>query len=241
MCASKMHNLFYVSPKKISGKEIVVDGEEFHHIKHVLRRKIDTTVFFTDGEGNKYTTRITSLTKSQIIAYITDKAFIERVQNVRSALAFVPVKGTRNDFVLEKGTELGIVSFFPFISHYSVISELSHSRIQRFGKITASAMLQSKQYHLPEIRVLENVDALTELFTQFDRIFVADERGEKQVGKRVDTVLFIVGPEGGFDEAEVALFKEKGAHLLSLGSQRLRSETAAITGVVKILSAYKQI
>lgn len=238
MQESSVHNLFYIPPEKISGKEIVIDGEEFHHIKHVLRKKIDTTVFFTDGEGNKYTTRITNLTKSRIVAHITNRTFVERAQNVRYALAFVPVKGTRNDFILEKGTELGIASFLPFVSHYSVIPKLSRSRMQRFGKITASAMLQSKQYYLPEIHTLESVDALTELFTQFDRIFVADERGEERVEKRGDSVLFIVGPEGGFDEREVALFRKKGARLLSLSTHRLRSDTAAIVGMTKIMTAF---
>jgi 16S rRNA (uracil1498-N3)-methyltransferase len=176
-----------------------------------------------------------------MVAHITARIFEEYVRRVRYALAFVPVKGTRNDYVLEKGTELGIAQFFPFVSRYSVIPRLCSSRTKRFRKIAVSAMLQSQQYYLPKIDVFGNVEALTEVFTQFDRVFVAEQKGDKNINEHGSSVLLVVGPEGGFDKEEIGLFERGGVRLLSLGQQRLRSETAAIVGVTKIMSAYGEL
>lgn len=236
-----MHNLFYIPPEKISGKEIIIDGETFHHLKNVLRKKTGSTVFITDGAGNRYTTEIISTARLRMTAQIVDKSVTPRRHSLRCALAFVPIKGTRNDYVLEKGTELGIDCFFPFFSEHSVVQTLSSSRMQRFQRVVISAMLQSQQYYIPTIQLLRDINALTDMFTQYDHIFVAHPNGEKTIDRRAGSVLLIVGPEGGFDAHEVSLLLNKGAQLLSLGANRLRSETAAIVGVTKILTAYNEV
>ena len=233
----QIHNLFYVRPEKISDKEIIIDGETFHHLKNVLRKKTGTTVFIADGSGNRYTTEIMNIGKSRMTVRIVDKSSVERRRSLCCGLAFVPVKGARNDYILEKGTELGVNCFLPFVSEHSVVQTVSNSRLQRFERVAISAMLQSKQYYIPTIQPLKDINALAHVFTQYDRIFVAHEDGQKVVDDSVSSVLLIIGPEGGFDAHEVAFLTNKGARLLSLGTHRLRSETAAVAGMVKIMTA----
>ena len=231
------HNLFYVPPEKISGTEIIIDGETFHHLKNVLRKKTGTTVFVADGSGNRYTTEIVNVAKSRMTVQIVDKICVERRHSLCCALAFVPIKGARNDYILEKGTELGINWFFPFVSEHSVVQTISRSRLQRFERVAISAMLQSKQYYIPAIQPLKDINALADVFTQYDCVFVAHEDGQKAVDNSVSSVLLIIGPEGGFDAHELSILSNKGARLLSLGTHRLRSETAAVVGMVKIMTA----
>ncbi len=102
-------------------------------------------------------------------------------------------------------------------------------------------MLQSQQYYLPDMIINENVDVLLGSFPEFDLVLVADRQGSLEVPRGAGSVLYIVGPEGGFDDAELEGFQGNGAHLLSLGQNRLRSETAAIVGISKILATYGAI
>jgi 16S rRNA (uracil1498-N3)-methyltransferase len=236
MCALKMHNLFYIPPEKISGTSIIIDGDMFHHLKNVLRKKAGSTVFITDGSGNRYTVEIINIAKSRMTVQIVDTTRMERQSNLRCALAFVPLKGARNDYILEKGTELGIDCFYPFISEHAVVQKISYSRAQRFRRVTISAMLQSQQYYTPTIQPLKSIDALANVFPQYDCVFVAHARGHGTIRMNCGSVLLVVGPEGGFDMREISFLEDNGACLLSLGAHRLRSETAAVAGVVKIMT-----
>ena len=235
---NKVHNLFYIPPENISHNKIIISGEEFHHLKNVLRKKIGDTISVTDGEGHRYKIRITNITRSQIDAEIIDKIPVKRGRGINLTLAFVPLKGLRNDIILEKGTELGVRRFFPFISHYSIIPTVTQSKLKRFKKIALSAMLQSQQYYTPEIIFHKDLNNLLNNFRNFDLVFVADKNGKSVILHGAESILYIVGPEGGFADSEIEMFKNNDVRLLSLGPNRLRSETAAVTGVVKILSVY---
>ncbi len=238
---SHIHNLFYIAPENISHNKIVISGEELHRLKNVMRRKIGDTIFATDGAGFRYNMKITEITKAQINAEILDKVYIQRTDVVNLELAFVLLKGLRNDFILEKGTELGVRRFLVFKSMFSVIPTLNRSKLNRFRNITISAMLQSKQYHMPAIIYRNDLNELLKYSNDFDCVLLADKNGKSSIQSGARSILYIVGPEGGFDDSEIEVFKNNGAQLLSLGQNRLRSETAAVAGIVKILTAYGEI
>jgi 16S rRNA (uracil1498-N3)-methyltransferase len=152
-------------------------------------------------------------------------------------LAFVPVKGLRNEIIIEKGTELGVTKFLPFKSEFSEIPALSSTKLRRFRNIAISAMLQSQRYNTPEITYQDDINTFVASFGKFDCVLLADKNGKPNIPSKAGSILYIVGPEGGFADSEIEQFKKNGAQLLSLGPTRLRSETAAIAGVVKILAA----
>jgi len=237
----KIHNLFYTPPEKITNREIIIEGEDTHHLKDVLRKGSKNVIYIVDGCGNCYKVRISKIISSIIRADILEKEYIKKKNIVDIELAFVPLKGLKNDFIIEKGTELGLRRFFPFISKYSVLPDLSQNKIERFKRIAISAMLQSQQYYCPEIIFQNDLDKFLEKFKEFDVVLLSDRNGSLEIPVGAKSILYIVGPEGGFDESEIELLKEKGARLISLGPNRLRSETAAITGLIKILTVYKAI
>lgn len=236
-----IHNLFYVTPRKIHADEVIIDGATLHHVQHVLRKKADDIIFITDGKGYRYTVKITQATRTRAQAQIVERNYIQRETTLNTALAFVPLKGLRNDFIIEKATELGVQHFLPFISQNSVVRTLTQSKLNRFRKICRSAMLQSQQYYTPEINFQRDVATLVSIFRHFDLILLADKKGEYDIPQGAHSILYIVGPEGGFDKTEIELLTHHGARLLSLGIHRLRSETAAVCGITKILIAYKNM
>jgi 16S rRNA (uracil1498-N3)-methyltransferase len=235
------HNLFYIKPENVLTHEIIVTGAEVQHLTRVLRKQVDDIIVATDGKGNRYTAQIYKVTHRLVKAIIVKKDSINVENTFNATLAFVPLKGTRNEFVIEKGTELGVKTFLLFLSRFSVLSTVSHAKLERYKNVAVSATLQSQQYYIPDIMFLNDMSRLTKTFADYDLVLLADRRGEPDLSSPAEKILFIVGPEGGFDTAEIELCTQHGAHLLSLGTHRLRSETAAVCGIAKILTAYKKL
>jgi 16S rRNA (uracil1498-N3)-methyltransferase len=237
----KVHNLFYIPPEKVTGDTLILDGWEFHHLKNVLRKKSGDVLILTDGLGHRIEARILNSIRGEISAEIVKKEKIDTDPKVIVDLAIAPLKGTRTDLVIEKGGELGIRRFIFYISLNSVVKDISKTKIERYQKIGRSAMLQSQQYFLPKFDVRATITDLINTFTLYDSVLVADPSGSINIPLDKKKILFIVGPEGGFDKRELVLFIKAGAQTISLGVLRLRSETAVLAGIVKIQSFYKVI
>jgi 16S rRNA (uracil1498-N3)-methyltransferase len=232
------HNVFFVPSQLINGNEVVMRGSEVRHIRNVLRRKKGEHIMLTDGQGYKYQVEICDIQKSKITATILKKQNISKKILLEITIGFVPVKGLRNDIIIEKCTELGVVRFIVFSSEHAVVRDIGEKKIERFRKIAQSAMVQSQQYYMPEVRRAEGIEEMLRICEGYDLMLVADPRGRVEVSPGARKVLLVIGPEGGFTESEMDLFAKRGALLCGLGPTRLRSETAAVVGVTKILVGY---
>ncbi|MBN2620948.1 16S rRNA (uracil(1498)-N(3))-methyltransferase [candidate division WOR-3 bacterium] len=235
------HNWFYVSPDHISKTFIVFPKHTTHHAAHVLRKKADDIVFITDGQGNLYKTRLMRMQHSTVKAEILGKDIMLPSDPPYIDLAFVPLKGNRSEWIVEKGKELGIRNFLPFISHNAVVKQLNQRKIDRFTHVMISAMLQSQQCFVSSVIPCATIRSLIDRFEHYDLIAVTNPAGERKVMLDSETILLVVGPEGGFERDELSMFTLAHAELLSLGTHRLRSETAAIAGITKLLTLYKAL
>jgi len=235
------HNLFFFPSQSLYGNEVVIKGAELRHIINVLRRKKGERLTLTDGQGCEYEAEIIDIQKSKMVARVLQKQFVPRKVGVEIAVGFVPVKGMRNDTIIEKCTELGVAKFIMFSSEHAVVRDLGEQKIERFRKIAQSAMVQSQQYYLPEILQVKGIEEMLQICKGYDRVLVADPKGKDELPSGVRKALVVIGPEGGFSDTEMDLLAKRGALLFGLGSTRLRSETAAIVGVTKILVAYNLV
>ncbi len=236
-----IHNLFYLPKNQLIGDKITIKGDELHYIRNVLRKKTGDIIYITDGIGNRYEAQIIEARGAKLIAQILNYGHHPEKNRIDLNLAFALLKGLRNDYVIEKGTELGIRNFIIFISKFCVASKLSTKKLIRFTKIARSAMLQSRRYYHPEIIFKPGLNEIINEFEKYDLILIADKKGKREIPKGKKKILFIVGPEGGFDQTEIEILSKHKAYLMSLGEKRLRSETAAITGISKILTVYGRI
>ncbi|UCF71479.1 MAG: 16S rRNA (uracil(1498)-N(3))-methyltransferase [candidate division WOR-3 bacterium] len=235
------HNIFYVPAGSMGGAAVHIKGSRLAHIKGALRKRKGESIHLTDGTGCLYEAKIDSLTRSSLSAKIVHKRMMPRRYDVDITLAFAPLKGMRNEMIIEKGTELGVVRFVLFPSRRSVVRNMSSQKIVRFMKIAQSAMTQSQQYYLPEIMHVQTIDDLFIRDNSYDKMYVAEPSGMKAMPTGGKRILLLIGPEGGFTESELDSFLGRGVQTMYLGSARLRSETAAIVGITKILLAAGQI
>ncbi|UCG29532.1 MAG: 16S rRNA (uracil(1498)-N(3))-methyltransferase [candidate division WOR-3 bacterium] len=237
----KDHNIFYVPHSFFGEEEVVIKGAQFSHINKVLRKKRGDIISLSDGRGHRYEVELGAAVRSEVHARIIHKELVPRKHTMHITLGFVPVKGSRNDTVVEKGTELGVARFIIFASERSVLKNVGKQKIARFQRLAQSAMIQSQQYYMPEVIYAPNIADMLQIDTMYDCIVVADPSGRASVTTDARKILLLIGPEGGFTDSEIDLLVGRGALLMSLGDTRLRSETAAIVAVTKILVAHGQI
>ena len=245
-----MNEYFYVSPSEVSEHRLTVGGEEARHIARVLRHKKGDKVVFVDGSGVEYECFLMAVADNAVTAQINSRRRKTNEAIKRVTLAQAVPKGQRMDFVVEKGTELGLYGIIPLVTERSVVradertapplpgfeDDPESHKLERWHRIAVAAMKQSLRSLLPEIAPFTSFAALMGRADDYDLILMADEAEKKGSLKaavastkhEVRKVLCVVGPEGGFTDQEKALAREKRAHVISLGPRRLRSESAGI-------------
>ncbi len=233
----EFHNIFFVKDEQIQNSQIILTGPEFHHIKNVLRKKVGEVIYFTNGKGKVYKTLIEQCLQNAMVIKIINEISVPKPNSLNLALGITPLKSGRNDFIIEKGTELGVQKFVFFASQFSVIKNLTRPRIEHFKKIALSAMLQSQQCYSPDIIFVDDIER--EL-SNYDLIIVGEKDGKDKIPPGVQNILLLIGPEGGFSSEEIEKFSKNNARFISFSKNRLRSETAALAGIVNIITYYSQ-
>jgi 16S rRNA (uracil1498-N3)-methyltransferase len=233
---------FYVPPDLIANGHLTIRDEEHHHITRVLRMNAGDTLRVVDGKGTAYVCRITSVSSHETVCTIDATQPLYNEPSLHVSLMFPILKNhNRIEWLVEKGTELGVAGFIPVATFRTVSNRL---RIGRLRKIAAAAMKQCKRSLLPEIREETDLETLLQNEARtFDVIYIGDEErtdilrlgvGRQNLsGKRV---LLLTGPEGGFTEEETALSINHGAVPVTLGRRRLRAETAALIMAANIIT-----
>jgi len=163
--------------------------------------------------------------------------------SVRLVLYQALIKGQRFDWVLEKGTELGVAAFVPAVSGRSQVrpSQASSARLERWRRVIVEAAEQSGRSRLPGISLPLPFEEACAAGAGF-RILPWEGEREVSLGDllaaqqlAVPAVSLFIGPEGGFPLDEVQLARRQGVRTVSLGRRVLRAETAAIVAVALVL------
>lgn len=207
--------------------------EESGHAVRVLRHVEGDEIEVVDGHGTWYHCRISAAHPKhcgvQILSSRSDSHW-----NYRVELAIGPTKNLdRMEWWLEKATEMGLDRFIPLRCRFSERKEL---KTERMRKIAISAMKQSLKATLPEIDEMTDIKRfLTEPFEGQKFIAHCMEDQPRQLLSHLvqkgNAVRVLIGPEGDFSPEEVQLALENGYQPVSLGDQRLRTETAALASV----------
>lgn len=224
-----MH-IFYTPD--ITQNTYTLNEEESKHCVRVLRLTIGSIVNLVDGKGGFYTAEITADNPKKVSLSILKVETEFHKRNHYLHIAVAPTKNIdRIEWFLEKATELGIDEITP------IITDRSERRVvkeDRLNKVITSAVKQSiKAYH-PKLNDAISFDTfLKEPFDGDKLIAHCIDNGEKQyISKLVaphQKYLILIGPEGDFTPDEVNLALNKGFKALTLGDNRLRTETAALS------------
>jgi len=208
-----------------------LDADTAKHIWQVLRMDADDRILLTDGNGNSAEGTIHIAERHKCDVTIDNVISHPRQGNILHLCVAFTKNNSRNEWLLEKATELGAGSIVPIDSYRS---EKTHVRSDRWNKILQSAILQSQQYYLPRLHEITPLYKALEEFANVPQKFVAhciiDEEKLPLAGllKSGSDAVIMIGPEGDFSLEEVNLCKRQGFVPVSLGTQRLRTETAGI-------------
>ena len=227
---SNLHRFFYSGPIA-EGSIVALDADTAKHIWQVLRMKEDDKIILTDGKGTIAEGDIHSAERHKCNVSVKKVAHLPRECKVLHLAVAFTKNNSRNEWLLEKATELGVGSIIPVST---TRSEKVHIRYDRWEKILQSAILQSKQNYLPH---LSSIMPLPNLLKQYNdvpqKLLAHCIEGEKRdplhkMLKQDKDAILLIGPEGDFTPEEVNLCAANGFSPVSLGAQRLRTETAAI-------------
>jgi len=199
-----------------------------HHATHVLRMKVGDELSIINGKGLEAIGEITQIVKKGTFIKFSTIHVHEQKNNIHIAISFTK-NPNRMEWLLEKITEIGVREITPLITQRS---EHIYFKKERFEKIMVSAMCQSHQFFLPEINSPYKLDDFIRK-THLTQKFIAhcDNSIERkpliQISNHRDAILCI-GPEGDFTKNEIKNCLTNGFQSVTLGSTRLRTETAAL-------------
>ena len=222
----------FVEQTLSEGQSIVIDGNPAHYLSRVMRIAPGDAVVLCDDATGEWATRVVDAGKRQVT--------LETVERLREREA-VPdlwlcpalLKKDRFDLVLEKATELGVARIQPVLTRRCVADKLN---LERARMITTEAAEQCGRTALPELAEVTKLDALLHDWPEDRTLFFADEDGGEHAADAFcyhdGPSAILIGPEGGFDDAErSAIRAHPQARPISLGPRILRGETAAIAAL----------
>lgn len=228
-------NIFYTPD--ISGFSYILNEEESKHCVRVLRLSVGAVIYLVDGVGGFYTAEITSDNPKKVILKILNVVTEYAKRNHYLHIAVAPTKNIdRLEWFLEKATELGIDELTP------IITDRSERRVvkeDRLNKVITSAVKQSiKAYH-PKMNDAISFDSFLKQPFDGDKLIAhcIDNEEKKYISDLVipfQKYLILIGPEGDFTPNEVEQALNKGFKPLTLGNNRLRTETAALAACFEI-------
>jgi len=239
---------FFVPCDVFSGDEVRLEGDLAHRLSRVLRLEAGAAVVLLDGSGLEHETRLDAVGPRRVAGTVVSRRPGRAEPRVRLVLYQSLVKGERFDWVLEKGTELGVAAFVPLLSRRNVVRAAPGrpGRSERWRRVVREAAEQCGRCVLPEILPAEGLkEALSEAADLRLLLWEGEEalglaaalRRARPALEAVErpAVAVLIGPEGGFAAEEVALAREAGAQVVSLGRRILRSETAGIVAAAAVL------
>jgi 16S rRNA (uracil1498-N3)-methyltransferase len=237
------------SAKLVEGQPVELDA---FHVQALRRREINEKEAFTivDCEGTFFRASLKMMNKKGCRALVYERMAGSTESPANITLLCAVLARQRMLTVVQKATELGVMRIVPVLSERSVQRDgLGHEKAHAWPKQVLRAARQCRRASLPELReAIELASILDDdCFTQADvRVYLDDRTsnrgsiedaapGYKRVGR---TIVFAVGPEGGWSDAERSMLETRGALPLRLGGRVLRAETAVFAGLTLLQHAY---
>lgn len=236
-----MH-LFYTPLISPGMDAFLLDEAESKHAIRVLRLGVGTEVRLVDGIGGYYEAEIQDAHPKRVVLAIKKAYANYQRLPYQLHVGIAPTKNMeRLEWFIEKATEIGITEITPLICDRSERKEVKTERLE---KVAVSAMKQSMKAFLPKINDAVRLSSWMEKLGDAETVnspkrFIAhcDEGDKSSLTNQLEAgedALILIGPEGDFSPAEIQLAKQKDFHPITLGTSRLRTETAGLAACMEI-------
>lgn len=232
---------FYCEEKNVTENNIRITGSDVNHIKNVLRMREGGELTVCDGTGMEYSCTIEAFADGEVYLNILKKAKAQTELATRLVLYQGLPKKDKMELIIQKAVELGAAEIVPVMTKRCIVKleddKKEAKKLERWQAIAESAAKQSGRAVIPTVtRVMSYKEALKRAAGAGMGIIPYEcAEGMKSLKNAAiqaaeqPTVSVFIGPEGGFEEAEVELAKENGVVPVSLGKRILRTETAGFT------------
>lgn len=227
---------FFIEGTHAAGDRVRVNDADAHKIREVLRLREGDALEIVDSAGTLYAATIADA-RQTVSAVLDEVLLVPPPPRLTIDVAQGIPKGQKMDFVVEKLSELGVSSIIPLCCERSVVRDAGDAKIERWRRLARSAAQQSGRHAIANVTDPAPFDALCATFASYDAVLfpweVADARCPLRetlpaLVSAATRILVVIGPEGGFSHDEAEHARSAGAHVVSLGSRIVRTETAAL-------------
>jgi 16S rRNA (uracil1498-N3)-methyltransferase len=226
----RLHHFYVGSNIELKHDFWVHDEQLLHQWRNVLRFQPGQEVLLFDGITHDRLYKIVELTDREAhLEFVTD--FERKVPAKKVYLLWSLLKKDKNDWVLQKCTELGVSHFIPLLADRS---EKTGFNIERAQKIVIEASEQCGRSDIPAVREPMHIATAIEELKAKVALYICEQDGT-DTAEDSKNIGVLIGPEGGWSEAEKQLFKEQGIKHLNLHDFTLRAETAAVAASTKMI------
>ncbi|MGH2493920.1 MAG: 16S rRNA (uracil(1498)-N(3))-methyltransferase [Ktedonobacteraceae bacterium] len=239
-----MHR-FFVAPELVQqlDAKMTLPKELAHQLRDVLHLQVGEQIVLLDNSGDEIGATVARVSKSAVDVRLLERRAGKSESTVRIMLCQGLLKSARFEWILEKGTELGVSTFAPILCRRSLagLEDAGTAKIQRWQRIITEAAEQSGRARLPALQPIRPLkDALYNVPPGALALMPWEE--ERAVMLRdvlksssSQTVVLFIGPEGGLTTDEVKLAQQHGVQIVSLGSRILRAETATLATIASVM------
>ncbi len=246
-----MHR-FFIPPEWIDKPKVTLVGQVAHQIKNVLRMKAGRQIVVLDNLGQEYVLILNHVANNVVVGEILEERSVQGEPLVQISLYQGTLKAQKFEWVLQKGTELGITEFIPVISERSVLGDVEavDQKMMRWERIIQEAAEQSQRGILPELRPammfshacqraghIEGVQLLAWEDAQASSL----SETLTQIKEKPQYVSLFIGSEGGYSLDEARLAHRYGIQPVWLGKRILRAETAGLVAATAILYQFGEL
>jgi 16S rRNA (uracil1498-N3)-methyltransferase len=228
---------FFLSP--LTAGQATFEGDEAAHVA-ARRLRVGDVVTVFDGRGNEADGRVSGISRGRVTLTLGEARARPFDVDAELTLAVCVPKGHRPDALIEKCTELGVAAIWPMVTRHAAVRP-GADRADRWRRIAVEAAKQSQRAWVPMIEPPAVIEQVVERRSEFDAAFVLEPQAARHLltvldeHRKVRRVLALIGPEGGFSDAEREMAAARHFVPAGLGPTVLRVETAAIAVATLVL------
>lgn len=233
----------FVNEEPIEGK-FTITGDDMHHLVRVVRIKKGEIIRVSTASGNNYLCSVSDILDKELLVDVTEQVNSTELSNKIYLFQAIP-KGDKMETIIEKTVELGVYEVIPVQMKNCIVKlddKKKKNKLSRYQTVALTAAKQSKRSIVPNIHDVLSFKEAMEYAANLDLLLLPYEskNGMKDTYDVINglqkgqSVGIFIGPEGGFDESEIELVKDK-CKLISLGRRILRTETAAICSLSMLM------
>ena len=236
---------FFVEEEQVNGENAYISGSDVNHIVNVLRMKIGEELLISVKGDWDYLCKIEEIENDRVNLKLLESMEQRELPIKLTLLQGIP-KSDKLEMIIQKAIELGVSNIIPVKTNRVVVKideKKTQAKVDRWNAIAESAAKQSKRSIIPKVLKPQTIDNALEIVKDYGVKLLPYENADgikktKDILNSLDSknnIAVFIGPEGGFEEAEVKKSTDSGFEVITLGKRILRTETAGLALLSNIM------